>query len=119
MTARPCKPHRTRLRNARLHSIAPAFVVVATLMLCGRSTFSRANTLEVGLGKPFALPSQAAAIAKDGDHIEIAAGTYADCAVWRANDLVIEGIEPGVIISDKTCMGNGLFVIIGNDVTVK
>ena len=92
--------------------------VVAALALCG-STSSPARTLEVGPGKPFALPSLAAVIAKDGDHIEIAAGTYVDCAIWVANHLVIEGIEPGVVISDKACLGKGLFVITGNDVTVR
>jgi len=97
--------------------MATAFVVVA-LTLCG-NTSSDARTLEVGPGKQLALPSQAAVIAKDGDHIEIAAGTYVDCAVWAANDLVIEGIEPGVVISEKTCLGKALFVILGNDVTVR
>src|SRR5204863_2026159 len=48
-----------------------------------------------------------------------AAGTYVDCAIWRASHLVIEGNEPGVVISDKTCVGKGLFVILGNDVTVR
>jgi hypothetical protein len=98
--------------------MATAFVVVA-LTLCGSSTSPQARTLEVGPGKPFALPSHAAAIAQDGDHIQIAAGTYVDCAVWAANDLVIEGIEPGVVISDKACLEKGLFVILGNDVTVR
>src|SRR5947209_16068498 len=78
------------VRHSRLPRLATAFVVVA-LTLCGSSTSSQARTIEVGPGKPFALPSQAAVIAKDGDHIEIAAGTYVDCAVWAANDLVIEG----------------------------
>jgi hypothetical protein len=78
-----------------------------------------AATLEVGPGKAFAMPSQAAAKAKDGDHVEIAPGNYIDCAVWRANNLVIEGTGPGVVITDKTCKGKGLFVIDGNDVTVK
>lgn len=80
---------------------------------------SRAATLEVGPGKAYAMPSQAAMKTKDGDHVEIAPGEYFDCAVWRANNLVIEGAGPGVVITDKTCMGKGLFVIIGNDVTVR
>jgi len=110
---------RRPIRHSSLHRMAAAFVVVATLTLCGSTTSSRARTLEVGPGKPFALPSQAAVMAKDGDHIEIAAGTYVDCTVWEANHLVVEGIEPGVVISDKACLGKGLFVIVGNDVTVR
>jgi len=80
---------------------------------------ARKAKLEVGPGKPFAMPSGAAAIAKDGDHIAIAPGEYVDCAVWRANNLLIEGTSPGVVITDKTCMGKGLFVIVGNDITVR
>ena len=49
--------------------------------------------LEVGPGKQFTRPSQAAKAARDGDVIEIAAGTYAkDAAVWRANNLTIRGV---------------------------
>jgi hypothetical protein len=68
---------------------------------------------------PYKMPSAAAAAAKDGDHIAIAPGQYFDCAVWRANNVVIEGTRPGVVITDKTCMGKALFVIVGNDVTVR
>jgi hypothetical protein len=80
---------------------------------------AQAATLDVGPGKAFTTPSQAAAKAKDGDRIAIAPGEYFDCAVWRANNLVIEGTGPGVVITDKTCMGKGLFVIVGNDATVR
>jgi hypothetical protein len=80
---------------------------------------AHAATLRVGVDKPYKMPSAAAAAAKDGDHIEIAPGNYFDCAVWRANNLVIEGTGPGVVITDKTCMGKALFVISGNDTTVR
>jgi hypothetical protein len=49
-----------------------------------------AATLEVGAGKPYKQPSAAAAAAHDGDHIVIAAGSYFDRAVWKANRLTIE-----------------------------
>ena len=80
-----------------------------------------ARTLEVGPDKPFNAPSLAAADAKDGDRIRIAPGEYFDCAVWRANNLVIEGSGPdaSAIITDKTCMEKGIFVIGGNDTTVR
>ena len=107
------------IRNSHRHRRAPASVAMVIMTLCGSNPPSQAKVLEVGPGKPFALPSQAAAMATDGDHIKIAAGTYTDCAIWRANHLLIEGIGPGVVISDKTCMGKGVFVIIGNDVTVR
>jgi len=80
-----------------------------------------ARTLEVGPDKPYKTPSSAAAEAKDGDHIRIAPGEYFDCAVWRANNLVIEGSAPdaSATITDKTCQGKAIFVIAGNDTTVR
>jgi hypothetical protein len=76
-------------------------------------------TLRVGPTQTYKMPSEAAVVAKDGDHIEIAPGLYFDCAVWRVGNLVIEGTGPGVVITDKTCMGKGLFVISGNNTTVR
>ena len=96
---------------------APALLAIAVLPFF--VVPSHAATLEVGPDKSYTAPSAAAAKAKDGDHIEIAPGSYFDCAVWRANDLVIEGTGPGVAITDKTCMGKALFVIVGNDITVR
>ena len=43
--------------------------------------------LEVGPGRPFSLPSAAAA--QTGDVIRIAPGTSEDCAVWRTDGVVI------------------------------
>lgn len=80
----------------------------------------RAMTLEVGAGKTYPLPSAAAAAARDGDHIVIAAGSYTDCAVWKANDLTIEGAGPDTtVIADKVCLGKALFVIQGNNITIR
>src|SRR5216683_5464551 len=80
-----------------------------------------ARTIEVGPDKPYKAPSQAAADAKDGDHILIGPGEYFDCTVWQANNLVIEGGGPDAkaIITDKTCQGKAIFVIAGNDTTVR
>ena len=41
--------------------------------------------------------------------------------MWRANDLVIEGTGPdaNAVVTDKTCMGKAIFVIAGNDTTVR
>jgi hypothetical protein len=78
-----------------------------------------ARTLQVGRGLLLALPSQAAAVAADGDRIEIAPGSYADCAVWRANRLTIAGTGPGVVIHDRICQGKALFVTVGDDITVE
>lgn len=87
--------------------------------LAGHS--SAARTLEVGPGLAYQSLTQAAADARDGDRVTIEAGTYHECAVWRANNLVIEGLgaNPGVVITGPPCMGKGLFVTIGNDITVR
>jgi len=93
--------------------------LATALALTTAAAAAQAATIEVGPGKPLTTPSQAAVEAKDGDHVAIAPGEYFDCAVWRANNLIIEGTGPGVVITDKSCMGKGLFVILGNDVTVR
>jgi hypothetical protein len=77
------------------------------------------RTLIVGDEHPLQLPSAAAATAADGDTVEIEAGTYADCAVWRASRLTIVGLGAGAVLAGKTCAGKGIFVIAGDDVTVR
>lgn len=79
----------------------------------------QAAVLKIGPHETYKVPSAAAEVAKNGDHIEIEPGEYFDCAVWRANDLVIEGTAPGVVIRDKTCWGKGLFVVTGNNTTIR
>lgn len=99
-----------------MRSAALLFVLLLPLGVLS----TEARVLEVGPGGRFSLPSAAAAAAHSGDVIKIAPGTYEDCAVWRANGLVIEGIDPErVIIGNRTCDGKGVFVIAGNDVTVR
>jgi hypothetical protein len=79
-----------------------------------------AATLQVGEGKLYALPSDAAAAAQDGDHIVIAPGTYFDCAFWKANGLLIEGASAErTIVTDKACGGKALFVIDGAGITIR
>jgi hypothetical protein len=79
----------------------------------------RCATLSVGHNQLYKLPSDAAAVARDGDRVEIEPGEYFDCAVWRANNLLIEGTAPGVVITDKTCIGKGIFIVAGNNTTVR
>ena len=98
--------------------LIPGRVFAAALPLA--AVPAHARTLEVGPGRPYAQPSEAAAAAKSGDTVAIAAGEYFDCAVWPQSSLVIEG-DPGggTVITDKTCQGKALFVIPGHDVTVR
>lgn len=80
-----------------------------------------AKTLSVGPDQELKLPSDAAKRAAPGDTIEIAPveGGYFDCAVWRADDLVIEGQGDGVVITDKPCQGKALFIVAGKNITIR
>jgi hypothetical protein len=103
-------------------SIAQRFGLVAAGLVAGLVGVGSAvaATLEVGPGKAYASVAAAAAAARDGDHVTIAAGSYFECAVWRANNLVIEGAGPeATVITDKTCAGKGLFVTDGNGITIR
>jgi hypothetical protein len=89
----------------------------ATLLIIAPAS---AATLEVGAGKPYATPSAASAAAHDGDHVLIGPGTYYDCAVWHASDLLIEGAgAEATVITDTTCGGKALFVTEGDRITIR
>jgi hypothetical protein len=99
-----------------LRMIVGAFVIfIACLPGNAWST-----TLEVGTGKKYPIPSAAAAAAHDGDHITIAAGSYSDCAVWKANNLTIEGgAADTTVITGTPCAGKALFITQGNAITIR
>ncbi|HVZ06462.1 right-handed parallel beta-helix repeat-containing protein [Rhodopila sp.] len=78
-----------------------------------------ARTLHVGPTRTLKLPSQAATAARPGDTIRIDPGTYVDCAVWRAPGLTILGPGRPVVITGPGCLGQALFVIYGNNVTIQ
>lgn len=94
-----------------------ACVTVALLAACAPGP-SVSAVLEVGPSQRLKLPSEAAAVARSGDTIRIAAGTYTDCATWRANGLTIVGEGAGAVLADKSCSGKGIFITAGNDITV-
>jgi hypothetical protein len=100
-------------------TITRAQLLVGILTGIATASPSRGATLKVGPNQTYKAPSAAAAVAKNGDQIEIEPGQYFDCAVWNVDNLVIEGTGPGVVITDKTCNGMGLFVIWGDNTTVR
>jgi hypothetical protein len=80
------------------------------------------RTLHVGRGADYAMPSAAAAAARDGDTIEIASGDYrGDVAVWVANRLHIVGgdPQPRIFADGHDVQGKGIWVIRGDDVIVE
>jgi hypothetical protein len=96
-----------------------AFALASSVAAAAEEKTSR--MLEVGSGAEFALPSRAAAVARTGDVVRIAAGTYRDCAVWprRADHLTIEATGGPVVITGPSCQFKALFVIDGDDTTVR
>ena len=77
------------------------------------------RVLEVGPGRALKAPSAAAAVAKKGDHVKIDPGEYQDCAVWRADDLLLEGVGGTPHVKDVTCEDQAIWLIRSNRVTVK
>ncbi|WP_135467490.1 right-handed parallel beta-helix repeat-containing protein [Crenalkalicoccus roseus] len=78
------------------------------------------ETLRVGPGERFRLPSEAAAAARDGDRVLIAPGRYRDCAVWRAARLTIAAAGEGAVeIHGPVCEGKALFVVAGPGVLIE
>lgn len=78
-----------------------------------------AAELRVGAGRALQTPGEAARQVSDGDTVLIDPGVYTDCAVWRTSRLRIEAAGPGVVLAGKTCAGKGIFIIQGNDITVR
>jgi hypothetical protein len=96
-------------------TLAMVFATSAAVLASAAS----ARVLSVGPGLGLTLPSQAAAVARDGDAIRIAPGTYSDCALWNASRLTIEATAPGVTIAGRTCQDRGIFVILGANTTIR
>lgn len=91
---------------------------LAALSLLGGAP-SAAETLRVGRGERFSLPSQAAAAARAGDTVLIAPGQYTDCAIWRAPNLVIAAAPGGPVeIAGPVCGDKALFVTAAPRITI-
>jgi len=88
-----------------------------------------ARTLEVGPGRALTGPSQAAAVAKDGDRVVFDPGVYRECAIWNASHLTLEArLAPATmnrtvmtqsIVTGPVCGGRALFYFIGGDILVR
>jgi hypothetical protein len=91
-------------------------IAFGAAMLCTLPAVAR--ELAVGPTRVLKVPGQAATIAAKGDVVRIDPGIYADCAIWRASNLLIEATGPGVLIAGKTCADKGIFVTLGDNITV-
>jgi hypothetical protein len=102
------------------------FACGVLVAFCCASAFGEAvaaKTLTVGPTRELKLPSDAAAVAVDGDVIEIEPSKekegYFDCAVLKASHLTVVGKGDGVILTDKACQGKAIFVTVGSDITIR
>ena len=77
------------------------------------------RVLKVGPSRALKAPSAAASIARDGDTVEIDAGTYLDCAVWRQNRLRLRGVNGVAHVKDISCQGKAIWVIYGRSTRVE
>ncbi|MAT94036.1 MAG: hypothetical protein CME59_15720 [Halioglobus sp.] len=78
--------------------------------------------LQVGPGKPYQTPSHAAQHARDGDTIEIDAGTYHnDFTHWRQDNLTIRGVGGMAHLHGDTLIhnGKGIWVIDGDNTLIE
>lgn len=99
--------------------------IAATLSLSMASPAASApaaRVLHVGPGLRLASPSAAAAVARDGDTVEIEAGDYSgDVAMWSADRLTLRGVH-GMARLDaagRSAQDKAIWVIRGNDTTVE
>src|SRR6476659_4979880 len=94
-----------------------ALVFAILIVVIGSAT--QARVLEVGPTRTLHAPSDAAAIAQSSDIVRIDAGDYRDCAVWRADGLVIEAVGGPVRLDGAACPWPAIWQILGNRVTVR
>ncbi|HEY4125672.1 MAG TPA: right-handed parallel beta-helix repeat-containing protein [Rhizomicrobium sp.] len=99
-------------------SSQPAPPQLASVEIPASAHPSSPNTLRVGPGEKYPRPSAAAVAASTGDTIIITAGHYTDCAVWKAGGITIAG-EGEVVIGGTVCGGKGLFVVDGDNTSVR
>ncbi|HET7085326.1 MAG TPA: right-handed parallel beta-helix repeat-containing protein [Rhizomicrobium sp.] len=100
----------------------PSHLALLLLLLAGGCVAPAgqgAHILLVGPDQAYARPSDAARAAQTGDIIRISPGAYTDCAVWKSDGLVIEATGDGATITGAVCGDKGLFVVQGNNVTIR
>ena len=101
---------------------AVSALVLAAWLAMPAMAGAEGRILRVGPDRPLATPSAAAAVADDGDIVEIDAGTYrGDAAIWRQNGLVLRGVGgmAHLAADGAHAEGKAIWVIKGNDTTIE
>lgn len=95
--------------------------ILAGLCACLTVGLAAAETLRVGPGEAIATIAEASRLARDGDVVEIVAGTYrGDVAVWAQRRLTIRGVSgrPRLVADGRVAEGKGIWVVRGGDIEV-
>ncbi|MES2876819.1 MAG: hypothetical protein V4713_00240, partial [Pseudomonadota bacterium] len=81
------------------------------------------RVLRVGPTQALRTIASAAAVAKNGDTIEVDPGDYVgDVAVWTQDQLTIRGVgatRPRLLAGGKSAQGKGIWVVHGGKITVE
>ena len=113
-----------RASTRRLAVISTTWIglALAQTLPAAPGTASPGRVLRVGASEQLKTPSSAAALARDGDTIEIAAATYpGDVAVWAANHLTLRGVNgmAHMASNGNSAQQKAIWVIRGNDTLVE
>ncbi len=100
-----------------LPALLPTFALLFALAIP-----ARARVLEVGPGKAYTKPSLAAAAAKSGDTVLIAAGIYSgDVCSWTVPNLLLRGVSQFAHMraDGANAAGKGTWVMDADNITVE
>ena len=100
-------------------TFGPRAVVLALFLASWCIAPALAKTLEVGPNAEYKLPSAALDAANNRDVVNIAPGTYFDCAIIKQNYITIQGSGPGVVLTDRACGEKALLVVRGQDIVIR
>jgi len=97
-------------------------LVAVGLAAAGWPAAAPGRVLRVGPDQPLRAPSAAAAVAQDGDVVEIEAGEYPrDVAVWSASRLTLRGVHGWAHLAaqGRSAQQKAIWVLRGRDTTVE
>jgi hypothetical protein len=97
-------------------------VALALALTLGHASAAEEGLLRVGPQHALNTPSAAARVARDGDTVEIQAGTYAgDAAVWTQSRLTIRAVggRAHLRADGASAEGKAIWVIKGADTTIE
>ncbi len=100
----------------------PGFLGVFLGGLLLTASLRAGEVLRVGKTQVHKTPSAAAAVARDGDTVEIEAGNYpGDVALWTASHLTIRGVggKARLAAAGRSCQGKAIWVVRGDDTSIE